>query len=114
MESSHSFLNSKAAIDRMGDVDIYLEIVQYYALSLDASTAEIHAAFQSGNMPEATRLAHSLKGNCATVGAEALRETCAALEILCRAGDKKKAEALFEEMCPELVYLKQALLDIKL
>lgn len=113
MNHPASFLDSKAAIDRMGDIDIYLEIAHFFASNLDDALAEIHTALDSGNMPEATRLTHSLKSNCATVGADALRETCATLEALCRKGEERKAGELFAKMRPELMRLQQTLLNLK-
>lgn len=113
MDHPASFFNSKAAIDRMGDIDIYLEIAHFFASALDDVLTQIHNALDSGNMPKATRLVHSLKSNCATVGADALRETCATLETLCRKGEEKKAGELFAKLCPEFMRLQQTLLNLK-
>lgn len=112
MCTKNSIINKKEALERIGDIEIYREIAQYFSLHLPGSIAALQDALLRGNLPEAMRLAHSLKGNCATMGADALREVCYSLEKLCRAGKGDAAQILFEKTVPELLALQQELLAI--
>jgi len=102
-------LNLEEAIERMGDKEIYLEIARYFAAHLEQTLEHLRAALEDRNMEEATRLAHSLKGNCATVGADALREECLKLEHLCRAGNRDAARNGFDALVPKLLGLRERL-----
>lgn len=112
MSTLHIELDMDAAIDRMGDKEIYLEIALYFADQLPKSIEELDKALQGARMPEATRFAHSMKSNCATVGAETLRQECYTLEKLCSSGEVDSARAAFEALTPKLTDLRQALLSL--
>lgn len=102
-------INVEEAVERMGDKDIYLEIARYFASHLPSSLAKLDACLRAGKLDEATRAAHSLKGNCATVGADALKEDCLQLETLCQTGDHDRASAIYAELAPKLVALGEKL-----
>lgn len=102
-------LNLEEAVERMGDRDIYLEIARYFASHLEQTLEQLRAALHEGRVEEATRLAHSLKGNCATVGADALREECLKLEHLCRAGKRDMALDAYDALAPQLLALRERL-----
>lgn len=105
-------LHRAEATARMGDEEIYLEIAHYFAGNLADSLSELEQALNSGDTDKACRLAHSLKGNCATVGAEALREHCFTLERLCRSGEKGKAQEIFNGLAPKMLALRTRLLAL--
>jgi FOG: HPt domain len=105
-------LNLEDAIERMGDREIYLEIAHFFASHLQESLKALSLALNSGDAVEATRLAHSLKGNCATVGADELRDQCLQMERLCRDGDLDKAHVLYAELSPKLLALRDILMAL--
>lgn len=102
-------LDVDEAIERMGDKETYLEISRYFAAHLPDSVMKLHQALEQGDMPNATRMAHSMKSNCATVGAECLRERCYALENLCRQGDLVLARELFASLESHLLAMRERL-----
>lgn len=102
-------LNLEEAIERMGDKEIYLEIARYFASHLEQTLIDLGTALQQKNGEDATRLAHSLKGNCATVGADTLREECLKLERLCRAGALDEALPLYRALIPQFLDLRSLL-----
>ena len=112
MSNKTIILDIDGAIERMGDAEIYREIAHVFAERLEATLAEIQGSIDAEDAPASTRFAHSLKGNCATLGAEVLREKSLELELLCKAGEFAKANAFFQALRPELLRLKMALLDI--
>lgn len=62
------------------------------------SLAGIEAAHAAADLPEVTRLAHSLKSGARSVGAGVLGEYCCALEAAGRAGDLPQCQALVPEL----------------
>lgn len=105
-------LNYDEAVERMGDTEVYLEIAHYFASHLQESLQSLGRCLEQTRMVDATRLAHSMKGNCATVGADELRDLCFTLEKLCRDNKRDAAQALFMEVAPLLLLLKDRLLAL--
>lgn len=106
-------LNYEEALERMGnDREVYLEIARFFADNLPASLQLLVSALNNNSAEEARRFAHSLKSNCATVGAEELREQCYTLEVLCRNGDLEKARACYSALVPRLMCLRDKLLAL--
>lgn len=106
-------INEGDAVDRIGDRSIYLEIAHYFGSNMEQSLANLDEALGRGDMETATRLAHSFKGNCATVGADSMRERCYALERLCREKHLEDARILFAEIAPGLTLLGEKLLQLQ-
>ncbi|MCL1939644.1 MAG: Hpt domain-containing protein [Desulfovibrionaceae bacterium] len=102
-------LSRAQAVERIGDEGIYLEIAHYFAGHLIASLADLRQALNEGDTESAARLTHSLKGNCAMVGAEAMREHCLCLEKLCRADDLDAAREQYALMNPKMLALQRVL-----
>jgi HPt (histidine-containing phosphotransfer) domain-containing protein len=113
MSDQPPILNVDEAIARMGDRDIYLEISQLFAGQLPHSLDDIDRALAGGEIDDAARLAHSMKSNCATVGADELRERCYALELLCRSGNIDASRRAFAECRDELASLAPTLLAMR-
>ena len=101
-----------AALDRMGSRELYVEIARSFAEVLPDTEAAIAAAMESKAWPESRRLVHSLKSNCAAMGAENLRESVYTLEKACAVGDEKVAVALFAGIRPQLRVLREELLAL--
>ncbi|MDL2266558.1 Hpt domain-containing protein [Desulfovibrio sp. OttesenSCG-928-G15] len=106
-------LDDNAAVERIGDRSIYLEIAHYFGSHMQQSLAFLAEALEKADSENATRLAHSLKGNCATVGAETMRSRCHALEKLCRDGKLDEAQKLFTNISPHLLELGAALTSLE-
>ena len=106
-------LQTAEAIDRMGDRGLYLEVARYFAQVMPATISELTAAFEAQNWPEMRRLAHSLKSNCAAIGAEDLRGIAYALERACHDGDGDGAKEHFTALCPQLEQLRLLLLALR-
>jgi two-component system sensor histidine kinase BarA len=100
------------AIERIGNKDLYVEIARYFASHLEDSLKNLADALGRADTPSAARLAHSLKSNCATVGADILCEQCRTLENLCREGRLDPAKSLYESIVPKLLALRGALTDL--
>ena len=102
-------INTKDAIDRIGDEDIYYEIAQAFASHIPGYLMQIVNLLQADDMAAASRIIHSVKSNCATVGADALRERFAALEKITMQGRKREAIEFIEALRPDLLELKATL-----
>ena len=98
-----------AAIDRMGSWDLYVDIAQAFAASLPESEAAIERAIEQASWAEARRLVHSLKSNCAAMGAEALRRRVYLLEKVCADADAGAVERLLPPLREELRLLREEL-----
>jgi HPt (histidine-containing phosphotransfer) domain-containing protein len=112
-EQDYLRLDMAEAVERMGDKDIYLEISRYFAEHIPDSVADLGKALMQGDLASATRLAHSMKSNCAAVGAELLREGSFELERLCREGDLCTARELFSFLHNPFLSLGNRLLELK-
>jgi HPt (histidine-containing phosphotransfer) domain-containing protein len=105
-------LRREEAIQRIGDKILYLEIAHYFASHLAESLKDLGAALGLEDASSAARLAHSLKGNCATVGADILRGHCNTLENLCREGKLDSARSLYAILTPKLLALRDVLISL--
>lgn len=102
----------EAALDRMGSWELYVDISRIFADSLPDTEAAIADAMEKCAWPEARRLVHSLKGNCAAVGAEELRGRVYLLEKACADADAATAARLFPPLREELRALRAGLLAL--
>lgn len=105
-------LDLSSAIERMGDKKLFLEIAYSFSVLLPEIQDDIAAALAAGSMQEARRLVHSLKSNCASMGAEKLRAEVYTLEQACNAGDKEGATLLFEGLRPKLDIFSRQLVEL--
>lgn len=112
MNSDSIFLNLDEAINRMGDRETFLEISSYFAARLPEALDELNRALQTGDTEAATRYAHSMKSNCSAMGADELRELCLVLETTCRKGELEQARALYAELAPKLLVLRDVLVKL--
>ncbi len=88
-----------AAIEKFGgDVNLYTTVVERFAKEAPESVDDMAAALRSGARKEAHRLAHTLKGNAALIGAIDLsqfaKDAEAAFAGVDTAGDEKTLAAL--------------------
>lgn len=101
-----------AAVDRMGSLELYTEIAHVFAQSLPETEKALTEAVEKSAWTEARRLAHSMKSNCATIGAECLRSRISTFEKACAAGDEAEANKLFPSLRDDLRALREELLAL--
>ncbi len=109
---SEMALDVRGALERIGDMELYREIAFYFAGHLDESVKDLRQALERGDLPQAMRYAHSMKGNCAMVGAELPRAESYTLENLCRSGNLEEARSQLLLLLPLLEGMKRQLLDL--
>jgi HPt (histidine-containing phosphotransfer) domain-containing protein len=109
---SYLALDMEAAVERMGDRETYGEIARFFARNMENVLRDLSLALQTGDLPAASRFAHSLKGNCATVGAEEMRRACLQLENSCWEENEAEARFLFRELRPKLLELREILMTL--
>ena len=105
-------LHVDEAVERMGDKALYLEIAQYFVMLLPETIANLKSAMEQEKWQEMRRYAHSLKSNCAALGADDVREEAYKLEVACNAGQGEEARRLFAALCPMLEELSQKLVEL--
>jgi two-component system sensor histidine kinase/response regulator len=80
-------LNVAAALRRVGnDAAEYLSLLRHFTRSQADCPQRIDDALAAGDAPTAERLAHTLRGTAANLGATALQEAAAAVEAALREG----------------------------
>jgi PAS domain S-box-containing protein len=82
-------------LDGQGGEGFFREIIELFLADAPRRLAKLEAAVRSGNAAECARIAHSLKGSAANLGARGLAGACAALETLTEGGDLGEAPAAF-------------------
>lgn len=102
----------ETALDRVGDMELYTEIVRVFAQSLPETEKALTEAMEKNAWAEARRLAHSLKNNCAAVGAGELRDRVNSLEKACASADEAEARRLFPPLREDLRALREELLAL--
>ncbi|MDR2076020.1 MAG: Hpt domain-containing protein [Desulfovibrio sp.] len=112
MNKPYLVLDTEAAVERMGDREMYGEIARAFARNMGNALRDLTRALREGDMPAACRFAHSLKGNCDTVGAGNMRQACLRLEQYCREEKADKARSLFEDLRPKLLELREILIAL--
>lgn len=100
------------AVDRMGSMDLYIEIARAFAETLPGTETAIAEAMDRKAWAESRRLVHSLKSNCAAMGAERLREEVYSLEKACADADENTALPLFASIRGNLRLLREELLAL--
>ena len=80
-------LDTAQAIARMGGEDTYRTVLEKFIPNQEMAVQSIGDALAAGDLKTAERLAHTLKGIAATVGAATLSELARRLEIAIREDD---------------------------
>ena len=99
-------LDVRIGLDRLlGKTSSYRRLLRRFVSSQSTTEGTLEAALAEGNTADARRLAHTLKGLAATIGAMPLREAAARLERALEAGsspaavDEARAETLLALRC---------------
>jgi HPt (histidine-containing phosphotransfer) domain-containing protein len=80
--------------ETVGDREFVAELIDDYLAELPAQLAALPTASSEGDAELVHRIAHTLKSNAATFGAEALASACRELEQSARAGEPAQAREL--------------------
>ncbi|CAK8716252.1 histidine kinase [Candidatus Electrothrix aarhusensis] len=87
----------------MNDPEIYRQVLQLFRKDQGDFACQFQEALTGDDLDAPTRMAHTLKGIAATVGATRLQEEARQLEILCREnGSEEAREEQFRRVTREL------------
>lgn len=95
------------AIERIGDEDIYREITLVFQDNLARYQEQLKLAMNNHDIESIRRVAHSIKSNCATIGADNLRVFFATIEQAAQAGAVKEIEESLPLAISQLTELHQ-------
>ncbi len=90
-----------AALQEEGQPDVLAEMVGLFVDETVGWLIEARNAADSGDMLALGRVAHSLKGACATIGAERMRAQAAGLEEALAAGRLSEAPSFVDLLTDE-------------
>lgn len=90
-------------------VEMLRRLIDVFLKSVPERVNELKTALSNGDMTEAHRLAHSLKGASASVGAKRFSLRAAELEGKAREGDVKTSQRLFIELAADLEQFRDCL-----
>jgi len=88
-----------AAIDNMGDADLFEELAGMFVADVPNLVGELEAAFAAADAPRLTRAAHTLKGLFATFASTPGETLARQLEHTARAGDLAACGELTPQVC---------------
>ena len=99
-ESPPAVLLDRAALLQrlMGDEELVTTVLNGFVGDMPVQIRALRDSLAAGNLPEARRLAHSIKGAAASVGAEVLRVAALATEQATKIGDLAAAQAARTEV----------------
>lgn len=96
-------LDLTAALDRVeGDRDLFAELVRLFLEECPAAMKEIRQALQNGDAHLLDRLAHTIKGSSASLGANRVSQAALALEMRARSAALQNAGELVDSLQAEL------------
>lgn len=94
-------LDLESTLKRLKDDKEFLHmLLQVFLDDLPKKLGDLDRAFETANIDTVLRAAHSLKGACATIGAEALRQAALELEMAARNADMQAARAAYAPLVP--------------
>ncbi|MGH9717091.1 MAG: response regulator [Candidatus Acidiferrales bacterium] len=96
-------LDLAAALDRVeGDHDLFEELVRLFVEECPAAMKEIRQAHRNGDGHRLDRLAHTMKGSSASLGANRVSQAALVLELRARSGALQNAVELIDSLQKEL------------
>ncbi|HVB87618.1 MAG TPA: response regulator [Candidatus Dormibacteraeota bacterium] len=96
-------LDLAAALDRLeGDRDLFAELVRLFVEECPVAMKEIRQALQNGDAHLLDRLAHTIKGSSASLGANRVSEAALLLEMRARSAALQNAGELVDSLQAEL------------
>ncbi|MBS0483769.1 MAG: response regulator, partial [Proteobacteria bacterium] len=88
------------------DAEMIREMLLDFRASAEKIAAELHTAYQTGQLAAAGALAHKLKSSARSVGALALGELCAAMEQAGKRSDAAELAVLLPQFDVQLIAVK--------
>ena len=95
--------------ETVGDREFVAELIGDFLDGLPAQLAALREASSEGDAEELHRVAHTLKSNAATFGAEGLAEACRELEQAARGSEPAEARELVARVEAETARAEPAL-----
>ena len=96
-----------------GKRSLYLKLLNRFREGQSGFEAVYRAALQAGNLTEATRHAHTLKGVAGTIGARKLQKSAANLEVLSQhSSPAEELEAVLRQTTAELTVVLDGLTSL--
>jgi HPt (histidine-containing phosphotransfer) domain-containing protein len=103
-------LQKERALKRFGgDEDLYHSICGIFLKDAPQKMCRLKELIGTTEREELSLHAHSIKGNCATIGAERCRKTAFELEMAAKQGDDDKIRQLIQELEVELAAVERAI-----
>lgn len=94
----------------MGQMDLYLSLLGKFRSRQGHTVEQLRLALQGGHWQTAERLAHTLKGSAAQIGAVEIRDRAGELEASIRGRDAlSRADAMLDGLAPKLEALFAAI-----
>jgi PAS domain S-box-containing protein len=110
LQSSLPVWNRAAMVERlMGDEDLVEKILQGFLADMPQQIEALRGHVEAADAQKAERQAHTIKGACANVGGEALRELAFELEQAGKAGDLDSIKGRIGELTTTFRQLKHAI-----
>ncbi len=91
-----------ALVQRIGGTELLDKVIVLFRSSAEERRFKLAAAMRDGDLHQASRLAHAMKGSAAQVGAEGLRAIAAFLEKEVASLDAETRTASFERLVEEI------------
>jgi len=91
--------------EQAGSIALVYELIDLFTTDVRQRLAELTSAVRGAGRRERERIAHSIKGSCANLGAEHMAELAAAIERCPEAKAQELLRALldeFSQLCAEL------------
>jgi HPt (histidine-containing phosphotransfer) domain-containing protein len=84
-----------------GEPDVLTEVLKLFLEEVPPRIVRLRNAWQSGNIQEVQRAAHSLKGSAGNIGARRLHAVCSELDDKGRSGDLAALAPLVDTLTAE-------------
>ena len=110
IEPAQNIFDKAGLLDRlMGDQELANEILGEFLEDVPRKFTALKEAIENGDAPSVQLQAHTIKGQSANVGGEALRETAFEIEKAGKTGDLETVKACMTELEAQFDRLKEAM-----
>jgi len=84
-----------------GSKDVGNIVLDEFLVQIDADIKEMEACLESGDLTQAGKVGHRLKGTAGVLGASKLHSLCFAMEVAGRDGDAEAATNAYQDLKAE-------------
>jgi HPt (histidine-containing phosphotransfer) domain-containing protein len=98
-----------AGLRELGDAELLAELVEMFVDDATSRILALRGTLEKDDAEAVERVAHTLKGSCANMGALRMAEVCEDLQEMGRSGDLSGASELVEQLEAEFGRVRQAL-----